>query len=186
MKKNIFAICMIALALVFSGAAIGQTMTKASKKDNKLKDQVQAVNDKLAKANVSGDMDAIADLYADDVVYLPNYGPMIKGKEGMEEFEKKMMESGAKMTSMTLTTMEVMDFGEMVFEIGTYALSMEIPGMDQPWADKGKYVSLWRKAKGGNLEMVVDIWNTNVNPWEMMKGKSMEKPKEPSSLDKKN
>jgi ketosteroid isomerase-like protein len=173
MKKNIITICLIAIAMIFSVGAVSQTI-KASKKGDDLKAKVQAMNDKLAKANVAGDMDAVAELYAEDIIYMPNYAPMVKGKEAMMKQEEEMSKSGAKITSKTLTTMEVMDMGEMVLEVGTYVLSMDIPGMDQPWADKGKYVSLWRKTKGGGMEMAVDIWNTNVNPWEMMGG--MEKP----------
>jgi ketosteroid isomerase-like protein len=83
--------------------------------------------------------------------------------------------------------MEVMDLGDMVIEVGTYVITMDIPGMEQPWADKGKYVSVWRKTKGGGMEMAIDIWNTNVNPWEMMGGmdKPMEQPDKPKMDDRK-
>ena len=164
MKKNIFTVVVITLVMSL-GSATGQELKSKVKADD-LKAQVQALNDKMARANVSGDFDAILSIYADDIIYMPNYAPMIRGKEAMIENEKKMAESGAKITSMTLTTLEVTDLGSMVYEIGAYGMAMEIPGMEMPWADKGKYVSIYRKKKDGSLEMVVDIWNTNVNPWE--------------------
>ena len=168
MKKNILTICLIAFTIIFSGALFSQTI-EPGKSLSDLKAQVQAMNDKLAKANVAGDLKTVASVYADDIVYMPNYGPMIRGKEAMMAHEKKNLESGAKMTSMNLTTLEVTDMGDMVYEVGSYSLSMELPGMDKPWADKGKYVSIYRKLEDGSLEMVVDIWNTDVNPWEAEK-----------------
>lgn len=177
MKSNILFFSLIALALIFNIPATGQKM-QSKKKSGDLKEQVQALNDKLAKASLESDHETLKSIYADDIIYLPNYGPIIKGKESMMEYEKKMAESGARMISMNLTTIEVADMGDMVYEIGTYQITMEIPGMGQPWPDKGKYVSIYRKLKDGSLEMVVDIWNTNVNPWEMMMDEKpeMEKP----------
>jgi ketosteroid isomerase-like protein len=168
MNKKIFTAITLAMMLLTGTTTIGQDMKS---KTEDLKAKVQAINDKMARANVSGDFDAILSIYADDVIVMPNYGPIVKGKEAMVEHEKKMAESGAKIISMTLTTLEVTDLGSMVYEIGNYGMAMEIPGMEMPWADKGKYVSIYRKLKDGSLEMVVDIWNTDTNPWEMMQGK---------------
>jgi uncharacterized protein (TIGR02246 family) len=168
MKKKIFIVVTLAMIFLGMSSSMGQDM-KSKMKTEDLKTKVQAISDKMARANVAGDMETVYSLYADDIVLMPNYGPMIKGKEGIKEYDEKMAESGGKIISMTLTTMDVTDLGTMVYEIGTYGMSMEIPGMEAPWADKGKYVSIYRKKKDGSLEMIVDIWNTDVNPWAAMK-----------------
>lgn len=185
MKKNILTASIIIMVVAFSIPVSGQFQS-AEKKSDKLKDQVQALSDKMARASVNGDTKTVYSLYADDVVYMPNYGPMIMGKDNMIAYENKMKESGAKMTSMTLTTKEVVDMGTMVYEIGVYSISMEIPGMNQPWADKGKYVTIYRKTKGGGLEAVVDIWNTDVNPWKEMQSVKNDQVKEKEKAPLKN
>jgi ketosteroid isomerase-like protein len=169
MKKKIFTVIAISLFLLL-GNVTGQELRSKIKTED-LKAQVQTINDKVARANVAGDMEAIYSVYADDIVYMPNYAPMIRGKEAMRKMDKEMEETGAKIISMTLTTLEVSDMGGMVYEIGTYGMAMELPGTQSPWADKGKYVSIYRKLKDGSLEMVVDIWNTDTNPWERMQEK---------------
>jgi ketosteroid isomerase-like protein len=170
MKKNSIAMILLA-AVMFSGSmAVGQE-TISHKKTDKLKEQVQEFNNKFAEANVSGNVEAVASFYADDITYMPNYAPMVRGKEAIMEQDKKMAESGVKMISMTLTTLEVTDMGDMVYEIGNYAIEMAMPGVPQPVSDKGKYVSIYRKLKDGSLEMVVDIWNTDVNPFMEMEDK---------------
>lgn len=170
MKKSILAISLLA-AILYSGiVATGQEI-RSHKMTDKLKEQVQEMNNKYAEANMSGDAEAVASFYADDIIYMPNYAPMIRGKEAIMEQDKKMAESGMKMTSMVLTTLEVKDMGDMVYEIGNYTIEMAMPGIPQPVSDKGKYVSIYRKLKDGSLEMVVDIWNTDVNPFMEMEEK---------------
>lgn len=167
MRKYIIAVSLLATVLYSGIVAFGQELQSHMHIDN-LKDQIQELNNRYAEANVSGDAEAVAAFYAEDITYMPNYAPMIRGKEAIMEQDKKMAESGMKMTSMVLTTLEVKEMGEMVYEIGNYAIEMAMPGVPQPVSDKGKYVSIYRKLKDGSLEMVVDIWNTDVNPFMEM------------------
>jgi ketosteroid isomerase-like protein len=170
MKKNIFTIWIIGISLFLSLTVTGQKITVEAKAGD-LKAKVQALNDKMARAMVAGDNETVYSMYADDIVLMPNYSPMVRGLKAIKEGDDEMEEAGVKITAMTLTTLEVMDLGDIVYEIGTYGMAMEMPEMSMPWADKGKYVTIFRKLKEGSLEILVDIWNTDVNPWEAMQKK---------------
>jgi len=143
----------------------------AQKDAEKLRSEIEAQNSKLIRANLAGDINTLATLYTDDVTYMPNYSPMVKGKEALIQSEKEGQEAGFKMLSMTLTTQEVNTCDRLAIEIGTYTVSMSVPQMEQPINDKGKYLAIWERQKDGSLKMKYDTWNSDVNPMVMNKEK---------------
>ena len=134
----------------------------------KLMGEINGMNAKLIKASVSGDLEAISQLYTEDVYYMPNYSPMTVGMKAMMESEKESQASGYKMLSLDLITSEVFSTGKMVIEIGEFTASMSAPGMAEPMNDKGKYVTIWERQKDGALKIKIDTWNTDVNPMAKM------------------
>lgn len=148
----------------------------AQKDIDKLKSEIESINAKLVKANIAGDLETIASFYTDDIIHMPNYAPMVKGKEIVIEKEKETWEAGFKMLSMNLNIVDVMACKDLVIEIGEYALSLTIPEMEMPVADKGKYVTVWERQKDGSLKIKIETWNTDVNPMKMRK-EMMEKKK---------
>lgn len=148
----------------------------AQKDIDKLKSEIESINAKLVKANIAGDLETIASFYTDDIIHMPNYAPMVKGKEIMLEKEKETREAGFKMLSMNLNIVDVIVCKDLVIEIGEYALSLTIPEMSYPVADNGKYVTVWERQKDGSLMIKIETWNTDVNPMKMGK-EMMEKEK---------
>jgi len=69
-----------------------------------------------------------------------------------------------------LSTTDVIPAGEYYIEIGTYTITMDIPNMKMPWSDHGKYLNVWKTDDEGLLELVIETWNTDVNPWMDMMG----------------
>lgn len=134
-----------------------------------LKKKVQAMNDEVAKMMVANDAAGMWANYSADVISMPSYEPMLKGLTACKESYKQMMESGMKMTAFKSVVTDVIDAGNYVVDIGTYEISMTIPGMDMPWDDHGKYMTIWEKQDDGSLKVKVETWNTDVNPWEEMK-----------------
>jgi len=136
---------------------------------DKLKSEIDALNSKMIKANIDGDMETIASIYTNNVIHMPNYAPMVKGKETMLEREKESHDAGYKMLAMNLTIKDIIPSKNLVIEIGEYAISMTIPYMSHPIADKGKYITVWERQKDGSLKIRIETWNTDVNPMEMEK-----------------
>jgi hypothetical protein len=101
---------------------------------------------------------------------------MIKGMSAARESSKKMEESGMKIKVFSTTSTDVMKSGDMVVDIGTYKVSMQIPGMEKLWDDHGKYLNVWKIMEDGSMKIKVEMWNTDVNPWmEMEKRREYEK-----------
>lgn len=135
---------------------------------SELKKKVQALNDEYAKAMLSGDMSSLWSGYADDVISLPSYEPMIKGLDAIKESSKKMEQAGVKFLSFSTACTDVMKSGNFIIDIGTYKTSMQIPGMDMPWNDHGKYLTVWEVADDGTMKVKAETWNTDTNPWADM------------------
>jgi ketosteroid isomerase-like protein len=134
-----------------------------------LKKKLQMMCDEYSKSMVSGEMGNLWDFYADDIISMPSYEPMLRGIEACKESYKKMQESGMKMTKFALTVTDAMQSGNLAVEIGTYTLTMEGGGMEMPWDDHGKYMNLWEVQDDGSMKLKVETWNSDVNPWEEMK-----------------
>ena len=135
---------------------------------SELKKKVQTLNDKYAKAMISGDMSSVWSGYAEDVISLPSYEPMIKGLDAIKKSSEDMEKSGVKFNSFSTTCTDVIKSGNLVIDIGTYKTSMQIPGMDMPWKDHGKYLTVWEVADDGTMKVKAETWNTDTNPWADM------------------
>jgi ketosteroid isomerase-like protein len=135
---------------------------------DELKKKVQVINNMFAEKMVSGDVDELWQHYADDVIAMPSYEPMVKGLDANKKSWEGMKQSGVKMTTFKTTVTDLMKYGDLVVDIGTYEITMSIPGMDQPWNDHGKYLTLWEMQEDGSIKIKVETWNTDVNPWMEM------------------
>jgi ketosteroid isomerase-like protein len=129
------------------------------------KKYIQEMNDKLTSAMIRGEYEAMSDYYADDIISLPSYQPMVKGKSKVIEKTKKEIASGFKVTSAKFKIMDVFGSGDHVYEIGEYDMTMVVPEMPQPVSDNGKYLTVWKKEGDGKWKAVAEIWNSNNNPW---------------------
>jgi ketosteroid isomerase-like protein len=151
----------ILFTLIFTASLINAQDTADLKK------KIQAMNDESAKKMISGDESMWAN-YAKDIISMPSYEPMLKGIDACKESYKKMTKSGMKMTAFKSVVTDIIDAGDYVVDIGTYKISMTVPGMDMPWDDHGKYMTIWEKQDDGSLKIKVETWNTDVNPWQEM------------------
>lgn len=118
---------------------------------------VEAVNRKLSEAVSKHDGAAVAALYADDAIVFPAGDQTAKGHAAVA----KMWDATAKfLQTLELKTDEVTTHGDVAVECGTYALTA---GEGGKITDGGRYVVVWKKAKGKWL-LWRDIWNSNGPP----------------------
>ena len=117
---------------------------------------------KMERAMVEGDFETMLAYYADDTVLLPNWGKKIVGKDAIREKMESDREAGLDFESFTGQTEAAWECGGKVYAVGTYALSVTVPGVERPVADKGKFMSVWRRAEDGTLTIIYDMWNTDV------------------------
>ena len=146
--------------LLLSGISMAQI-----KNMPEMKSTIQEMEDKFSEDMIAGDNSKMLDMYADDAISMPSYSPMMKGKEAIKKAMNMDSQSGNKMTEFKLTVTDVMGSGDMIVEVGTYELTMEMKGMDDPINDHGKYINVYEKQDDGSLKIKADTWNSDMNPW---------------------
>lgn len=122
-------------------------------------DEYNAASVTAMKTN--GNMDKVMTYYADDAVQLPPNAPMNKGKEAIKKFMNDMMASGMKISEMTFTPTNVEASGNIAYEVGTYDMSANIPGVGDI-KDSGKYVDTWKQQADGSWKVAAETWNTSM------------------------
>jgi len=168
MKKLLFVLLML---IVTSSVLYSQD-------DGDMKAKFNAMNKEFADLMIAGDHQGMIKWYADDIISMPSYQPMIRGIDAVKKAGEMQEQSGVTTKDFTLTTTDVIEAGSYYVEIGTYTITMQIPGMDKPWSDHGKYVNVWETQDDGSYKIKVDTWNTDTNPWMDMKQKDEEEKKQ--------
>ena len=134
----------------------------------KLKASIQQMNDEMTKATLAGDNNALLTYYANDAIVLPSYSPLQNGIDAIKAAMDMDTKSSNKFTEFNITATDVFQNGNWVYEIGKYTMTMEIKGMEKPYKDEGKFLTLFEKQEDGSLKIKADMWNTDTNPWAMM------------------
>jgi uncharacterized protein (TIGR02246 family) len=108
-----------------------------------------------------GDMDAVANLYAEDAVVLPDKAPALVGRAAMRDFMTGMLAEmktgGLMLKNGPAVTAEVS--GDLGFVNGTYTM-VDATGNA---VESGKYLSVHRRGNGDWL-YIRDTWNADAPP----------------------
>ena len=181
MKKQFNRTALFLMLLIFGSATL-----LAQENDTELKQKFQKMNDDFEEAMMNDNYEAILAQYADDVISLPSYQKMVKGKSELKKQMEMDENDNYKMTDFNLTTTEVFSSGDYAYEIGRYELSMKMAEGDESWNDNGKYLTVWEKQSNGDWLVKAETWNTNNNPWQQMEEQQqMEQNKDVEKMDKK-
>lgn len=158
MKKTIFNSVVVLLVFAYTGLNV------YSQTDEAIKQKIESLNKELSKSMIEGNYDAGLAFYANDAVSMPNNAQMLQGVEAIKKSNETMKQSGAKFKTFETKTMQVKSCGNQFTEIGTYKMSMTIPGMPNDYEDHGKYLTIWEKQPDGSLKIKIEMWNTDVSP----------------------
>lgn len=154
-------------SLLFVVMFMAGTVFAQSASDYKTK--IEALNKEMAKNMVAGQSEKSLDMYTTDAISMPSNEPMHDGLDAIKKATQDMSKTGWKCNSFEPTTVKIIPSGNLITEIGTYKISMSMPGMDKPMDDHGKYVTIWEKQKDGSLKVKVETWNSDVDQSSMMK-----------------
>lgn len=160
-RTNVLSVFLPLVILFMANAAFSQTAAE-------YKTKIETINKEMAKYMIEGNTEKNLSLYTDDAISLPSYEPIHDGIAAIRKASEEMASSGWKCDSFEATTLKVIPEGKLITEIGTYKISMTMPGMDQPMEDHGKYLTVWEKQKDGSLKVKIETWNTDVYPMGMM------------------
>ncbi len=104
----------------------------------------------------SGDVEAIAALYAEDCRVMPPNAPAAMGRDAVRADFGAMIAAGL---TGSLPTTEAFESGDLGYRAGVYTLNAP----DGSVVDSGKYIETWKKI-GGKWLITNDIWNSDNPP----------------------
>ena len=144
MKRGTFVICILCVAAMYGCARTDTTLP-------------DSVTGALEQAITSHDLNASVAVFADDAQILPEHGPVVSGRQEIEEYFKDTITPNAQYntdTEMTLVS------GDIAVEQGRYRIRNVRRGSD---VEEGKYLHVWRRV-GNDWKLYRMIYNTDVEP----------------------
>jgi uncharacterized protein (TIGR02246 family) len=126
---------------------------------------IEKVRDDHVAALNAGDADAWVAQFAKDCVQMPPNAPANVGTDMIATWSRGFLSQFQ--VGFGLTVDEVHVLGEWAFERGDYAIQLA-PGAGGPtMADRGKYITIYRKSEAEGWQMARDIWNSSEPPPQM-------------------
>lgn len=121
--------------------------------------EVQTINEEFGKAVANNDVRELLDFYDDNARVLPPNSPLLQGKPAIGDFFRGLLEAGV--TSLELDSIEVLEAGDILIDVGRYRLRVETAGAGVT-DDVGKYVVVFRRQSDGRLRMIIDTFNSDL------------------------
>ncbi|XP_072050472.1 uncharacterized protein [Amphiura filiformis] len=113
----------------------------------------QMIRDKNAKG--------LAALYTEDTQVLPTGSPPLIGRGAFEKFAEGVIASGISnaklLTALLDPTADSVPVGGTFWERGNYTFFNDTGAV----MDVGKFVVIWKKVAPGNIQLYIDIFNSN-------------------------
>lgn len=103
------------------------------------------------------DLPALLALFTDDAQILPEHGPVVSGRDEIEDFLKNQM---TPVVSFNTDTEMTLVRGDVAVEQGHYTVRDTRQGTN---IEMGKYMFIWRKVDG-DWRIYRTIYNTDVAP----------------------
>src|ERR1700683_2994156 len=125
---------------------------------------IQAVKDveiAWAKDSALKDPAKFASYYAVDAAVLFPNSPVITGRDNIQGALTTMMADPNFSLSFQGTQADAAKGGDLVYTVGTYSSSMSDPKSRKPVADKGKYMTVYKKQADGTWKAVADMINSD-------------------------
>lgn len=158
MRKNTLTAFGLGMATLMYVACSAPDKGAAKVDLEKLKPEIQAMEDAFSAAEKAKDAAAVAAYYSEDAVSYSRNKPPLSGRAAIQA---KIAEDLAKDTTGETNVYKVVDLfaeGDLLVEIGSWT-SMDAAGAEK---DKGHYMSVFRK-KDGKYTCIRDM-NVSSNP----------------------
>lgn len=136
--------------------ALMQTKLRIGDFDMSIEEIIVSRSAELAKAGSAGDWRSAAAMYTDDATLMIPDGPLIQGREQIEQFWKDGAE--AKVSDFAYTGLEVFECGGLVIDINTLTFSVLAEDGTRNHLT-GKAIVIWKKGTDGQWRLFRDIWN---------------------------
>lgn len=119
---------------------------------------IEAIGKQFTDAYNRGDAAAMAATYTEEARVLPPNGPMIVGREAIQNFWQGGIDAGV--SDVQLTTLEVGVARDLAYVMDEYASTIQ-PEEGEAIRDQGKSVVIFKR-ENGEWKVAVDIWNSSM------------------------
>jgi ketosteroid isomerase-like protein len=104
-------------------------------------------------------IDAIVSFWSDDAIVIPPGSPEFRGRAAIREYVKKSLAIPGFRIRWSPSRVVVSSDGELGYTTGENAVTFSGPD-GKSTTINGRYMTVWRRERGGEWKCVVDIWNT--------------------------
>ena len=132
--------------------------------DGDYKSTLQEIRSVLDKAALDGDYETTLKYYTEDVILMPTFRPVIKGKNELRKQYKKDKKAGVKLHAFNGKPEKMWESGNEVYEYGTYGLAVSSKDTEHPYAFYGSYFMIWEKQPDSTYLVKYLITNLDHKP----------------------
>ena len=133
-------------------------------KTTNFQDTLKEINRQIEEAIYNSDYETLLKYYADDAIVVPNFQPVLHGKDALRESYLKQEKEGVKIHSFHGKIDKIWAGNSNVYEYGTYGLSFSSNKTKHPYGVTGSYFMIWEKQKSGSYLIKYFISNLDFNP----------------------
>lgn len=123
---------------------------------------IQGVVDALMEADLAGDWDAVASLFADDAVFMMPDQPALEGRAAWRAMVERIQPT---IHAVTVNVADIEGRGDLAYIRGTYSETLSF-GENEPVDLEGKFIWILEKQDDGSWLVTVGISNSNRPPVE--------------------
>lgn len=156
MRRNLVSSVIFLMILLFAGAS-----APAQKKRMGAEEAIRAADQNWLKVFAAKDLSrSVAFCTNDGSVFAPN-APIATGHEAIGKLFAGFFALPDLKISWKPSRVQVANSGELGYSSGAYQMDFNDPS-GKPIADKGKYVTVWKKQKDGSWKVLLDIFNSDL------------------------
>jgi len=112
------------------------------------------------EATLAEDWDRFAAGFTEDAIRMPPNEPLHEGREAIRQWAEAVW-GPTTITAFAMTAEDVDGYGDLAYAWGAYSATVEVPGMEAPLQDIGKYLVVLRKQQDGEWLVSVAMFNSD-------------------------
>ncbi len=158
----LWALVVVLWALTFAGVACSPSAPEQSSLSEGDLIAIRALAAAHLEAVINRNADSVAALYTEDAVQMPPNRPIVEGREGIHAALAAGPETFMDRVSFWGVTPSQEGYeGGLVYNWGTYWLTVSRPGSTEQVPYAGKYLVLLRKHATGSWSIAREIWTAD-------------------------
>ncbi|OGU69943.1 MAG: hypothetical protein A2499_18750 [Stygiobacter sp. RIFOXYC12_FULL_38_8] len=136
--------------------------------DASLEKSLKETNRIIEEAIYKSDYETLLKYYTEDVILVPNFQPVLRGKSAVRENYMKQAKAGIKIHSFRANPEKIWSGGNEVYDYGSFGFSVSSFETKHPYAYTGSYFIIREKQPNNFFLIKYFISNLDFNPCKEM------------------